>query len=173
MFAIKPSGKWVEELQRRQKAFSGKDMSASLTVPPELQFLYYQEFGTVGGYPIVPVNAKVLAWPDPAVPGGIHEAMHVTHPGVKPTHMIQAVLDDIGQAAAFQILAAMVQSGYDYAEVVQALLSAMAHAKDLITQSIDQSLPGTRPPGEPLGKLKGQTAAQAFDQLAEVVNTGD
>jgi hypothetical protein len=176
------STRFLKELQRRRDSF--KPVSARLSVPPDLKWWYWQEYGTaISGepgkasgrtYKIKPINYAYLKFPDPEGVYGSHEGLDKgdgyarrffvkAHPGVKPTHMIRSVLDEIEQLAKFDIVSALVRGNYETEAVRQHLLSfTMEQVKSIIVRSISQNLLGYRPDG----RLGSKTAAQDFEQRA-------
>src|SRR5438045_2586638 len=91
-FQIK-SLKFVDALRRRAESFAGTRISYRITVPEDLKWWYWLEFGTAGKqdasapyrtvhadtYPIDPVKKPFLSWPDASEPGGYRFAFHVDH----------------------------------------------------------------------------------------------
>lgn len=160
------SGRFIQELQERIDSIGG-NISVSLVVPEEMQWWYYQEFGTPSAYDIDPVSAKELVFPDPANPEGprVH-ALHVHHPPIRARHMVSSVLTDIEEAIHSDFAEAATESGFD-GEVIrqQIVYTTMERVKSLIAESFSERLPGTR--GD--GRLLGQTAAEVFETDAEIV----
>lgn len=137
-----------------------------LWAPDTLAWWYYQEHGTVGGYPIDPVNAKFLSWPEPQAQGGIRRALHVIHPGVKPKHMITNVWSEIKSAFAVGTMQALRESEFDMALVQETILSTIGPAvKDIVVASIAEQLPTSRLDG---GKLAGEAPADVFAAETEI-----
>lgn len=174
--------RFLDELQRRRTVF--QPVASRLQVPPDLRWWYWQEFGTaISGepgkasghtYEILPINSRYLKFPDPegryqshaGLPSGdgyVRMFSVKAHPGVKPTHIIRSVLEDIQQFAKRDILAELVRAGYD-TSVVKAHLKSytMDVIKSIIVRSISQNLTGYRPDG----RLGGKTAAQDFEERA-------
>lgn len=176
MFTVK-SKNFLKELRRRRRAF-GARISGRITVPPELSWWYYQEFGTATlselhpskrWYRIDPVNAKVLSWPDPNEPGGRTFREFTFHPGVRPRAIVRQVLSQIRNGAAQDLEASMLSGGFRPEIVKQRLLDkTMVEALKAIVRSMAVELPGTRPDG---GKLEGQSAADVFESGAQIVDT--
>jgi hypothetical protein len=174
MIAFK-STRWLKELERRRREFS-RPIKARIIVPPELRWWYFHEYGTAlrgetpyasgHTYEIHPIRADWLQWPDENEPDGFRRQFVVkAHPGVRATHMIRSVLDDIAQLARTDLMSAMLSGGFR-ADVVRGRLleQTMHDAKNIIVASIAQHLHGTRPDG----KLEGRYAHEVFEQKAEI-----
>lgn len=166
--------------------FSGH-ISARLVVPEELRWWYFHEFGSAtfnekhptGAYPIVPITAPYLKFPNPEgkyissemfshFDDGFTRRFKVMHPGVRPTHMITLVLDDIRQMAATEIVQAMVSSRYSKDAVRERLVQVvLQQAKQIIVESIEAHLEGQREDG----KLHGRSAGEVFNDYAVVKDT--
>lgn len=161
------SGSFLEELERRIDSVGSERISATITVPDEMQWWYYQEFGTPDSYPIDPVYAKELVFPDPSNEAGprIHAA-HVNHPPIRARHMVSAILTDIEETVQSDFALAAVESGFDGEEIRQTIVySTMEKVKSMIAESFAQRLPGTREDG----RLLGQSAAEVFESDAEII----
>ena len=168
-FTVKAQGLFSKQLQARIEKWSGS-VATRIRIPEELRFLYWQEYG-IPGHTIVPVEAKVLAFPGE---GGTQLRESVSWPGTKPTRTISKSLDEIHAAAAMHLQGALQAGGADDPELVRrALLEATEEAKAVIAEGLATDLPGTRPenPEYPKqsGRLHGETASDVFTALAEVV----
>src|SRR6185437_5690432 len=94
------SGRFLAELERRVSALrTDASLSASIVVPDEMSWWYIQEFGTVDRYPIGPVIAPELVFPDENG-GEPIRTKHVDHPPIVARHMITSVLDDINSVVS-------------------------------------------------------------------------
>src|SRR5438445_444717 len=110
------STKLLDELRRRKQEFA-QPIRARIRVPSDLRWWYWQEFGIPHSYPIRPINAKMLVFPDSRT-GGTVVTPYVNHPGLKPRRMVSKVLEPIGQMAARNFVTAMLTSKYQ-ADVVR------------------------------------------------------
>lgn len=168
---LRSKGQFAKRLQERiDKWAAAKGIAARIHIPPELEWVYWQEYG-VPGHKIVPVESKMLAFPGE---GGTELRDQVDWPGIKPHHTVTKSLDDIHTNAAVLVQEAMAQGAADDPELLrQAVVNAVEEAKAIIVGGMAADLPGTRPdnPEHPKqsGKLHGDTAANVFDELAEVV----
>lgn len=183
MFTVvrkKTPNSFLEVMRKRRSDWSaaGK-IAARIVVPPDLRWWYWQEFGTaIGGrtrnvdstggasgstYSIKPLGPGYpLKWPE-----GM--AWNVNHPGVPSHHFVTRTLPDNLKLAAIKIIAAMDRSQWNVATVRDSLLGeVMPRVKENIVQMISITLTGTREDG----KLLGQTAADDFDQRANIRNSG-
>jgi len=178
MFTVK-SKLFLKELRRRRRAF-GPRISGRITVPPDLSWWYYHEFGTATlselhpskrWYRIDPVNAKMLSWPDPNEPGGRTFRPFTFHPGVRPRAIVRQVLGEIRQGAARDFESSMLAGGFNPEIVRQRLIDkTLVEALKAIVRSMAAELPGTRADG---GKLEGQSAADVFQNGAQIVDTSE
>jgi hypothetical protein len=164
MFTIKGGG-LKEELERRIAALQSQQVGFVIWVPDNMSWWYYHEFGTLGGYPIDPVNAKFLSWPEPQAQGGRRYAAHVTHPGNKPLHMVYRITLDAQEYTREAVMQAFQESGYDPEQLQFVMLNDVGPAvQQMIVDSIAEQLPGVRQDG----KLMGESAAEAFAAESEI-----
>lgn len=149
------SGKFLQELRSRRAAF-GKTVAYRITVPENLSYWYFLEFGTAGRqdssapyktaiapggtYPIEPVNGpQSLHWTDGS---GEHFAFHVDHPGIRPRLVYRGVRDDILSATAFFIGQGFLNSGVRLSSLRQSMLAeAMPYAIEEMAQAFDSASP--------------------------------
>jgi hypothetical protein len=159
-------------------------VSARVVVPPELSWWYYQEFGKPVGWDIPKVagtaNTKTGAVAFPTA-GGQVIADQVHHPGLRARHIVgnvdRQIREEFQEAVAKFIGSGGMQDPEGLRLVV---LNATARAKELITQSMADQLPG-EPPRPPVsdpayadtqsGKLRGAKAADVYRALAKVIET--
>lgn len=177
---IKSGGQFAERIAKRRQAWSTAQVAARLIIPPGNEWVYYQEFGTTGPYPIDVKNAPTLIFPKD---GEIWEPLHVNHPGISPRRMITSVLPEIRQEALAKVSQAFADGAGDNPAVLRgAVVEAVQQAKELIVDSIAELLPGHREAGEgqnasgqtvqySAGRLGGRTAAEVFEEEATVVET--
>lgn len=163
---------------------AGRQAAARITVTDELKFWYYQEFGTAthaergtdhpDGYTIDPVNAEALrlpmtsGHPDALLVPHVGPPNTVLHPGVEPKHMVTRVIDEIREATSALVVAAMQEGSYTFEPVHQAVLKSASDAKEVITASFEEQLPGERT--DPQGQKLATSAAEAFADDAEIVD---
>jgi hypothetical protein len=169
-------------------ARSAGRFGAVLEVPPDLGWWYYQEFGTAthfdpgdhngyippsshpDGYFIYPLHGKGLklrasaAHPEETIIPHVGPPYTQLHPGVEPKSFVRRVLNDIDAQSANALVAALVNSQYDFQAVKNALLGeVMDMVKNKIVSSMAESLHA-----EPDGKLNGAEPAQVFEAAATV-----
>lgn len=192
-FSVK-SGGYLAELKKRASRSSVKSFGARITVPEDMKWWVYQEFGTATrrdqdpsseNYTIEPIYKQFLEFRgssgDVVV---VHEvAPHATfnnegevhgttggHPGVYPQHMVGGILDEIGQEAIASVCEALIASGFNLEEAKAALLDqSMPKVKELIRQRFDELLSHHEQALHP--KLDGASAAEVFDQEAVITET--
>lgn len=178
------STRFLNELKRRRQVFN-KPIVARLHVPPDLKWWYWQEFGTAtrgetpyasgSAYPIRPINADYLKFPDPENKYGSDPRLELpesdgyarwfivkAHPGIRPRRMVRQALSDIRQMAGHQLLPAI--ATFDPTIVRAVLQQVMEQAKVMIVESFDKNLPGNRSDG----RLGGQSAADVFAEQATI-----
>jgi hypothetical protein len=163
-FELKSNGALASKLQSMRSKFQGTKIAGKLTVPDELRWWYYHEFGTATAYPIDVVFAKDLRLPETAQ---FPEATYVPrvgppytemHPPIAARHMVGKVVDDILKYAA-QTIGIALQGNLDPEAAHEALMSnVLPYAVDRITTSFAEQLPGTSVEG----RLQGESAAEAF-----------
>lgn len=192
-FSVK-SGGYLEELKRRASKASSKGFGARVTVPEDMKWWVYQEFGTATRrendpttekYTIKPVRAKSLEFMgdegEPIrvdrVEPHLHEDkttgqwyMKGGHPGVYPQYMVGGALDDIGQIMVRDVCTSLIESRFDLEAAKETLLeTTMPKVKELITERFDELLSKTMEPLHP--KLEGRGAGQVFDEEAVITET--
>lgn len=182
-FKTQIAGKFVEQVEARARKWADTKISARITVPDELVWWYWQEFGTAASgdagrasghtYEIVPVKAKYLIYP---YQGKKVMTLKVeAHPGIKPRRSVTKALPDIRDNTKTTVRQALHQGGADHPELIrEAILEATLAAKRRIVASIAENITGTRV-GDPdnfisPGRLGGETAASVFDSQAQVVS---
>lgn len=173
MFKLSVTGDFNQKMQERVakwQAVSGQ-IVAKIVVPDDLKFWYFQEFGTAsrgdaGGaaYSIDPIHANSLAFPGPG--GEKVFAKHVNHPGIPARHSVGKAMPQIEEDTAASITKALQSGAADDPSLLKvAVEQSTQNAKELIVQSMEQNIPGTRADG----KLLGRSAASVFDAEAQVV----
>lgn len=181
MFTLKSEkDAWVNELDRRLEQLRAGRIAARLRVSEECFWWYIQEFGSAshaergstgtaprdadGFYEIVPVHQPEMVW------GGdereLTRSKHVWHPGVVPKHFVTTAIDEIKQEFKMQIAPLIMTGQVNLAREVL-ISEVMAKARDLIVTNIAQQLQGS----SEWGRLGGQTAANNFEENAELIDT--
>lgn len=182
MFKLRPKdgiSKLSEALAQRRADWQQARLSARVTVPPELKWWYWNEFGTAArgdtsrgasgsAYPIDPINKELLSFPTEE---GQVVAKHVDHPGIHPHRFVQNSLPGIMDFARVNIKGAFIRSHLEAEAVrIQLMEVVMPEAISEIARFMFFALPGTRM-GEYSG-LNGQVASDVFEREAKIVNTG-
>lgn len=180
--------KLVDHLKERARKAAGAKLAAAVTVPDNLSWWYFQEFGTASrseldsphpeGYEIHPVNGKGLRLPateehpeELAVPY-VGPPYTKLHPGVAPKSFVRSILPEIQQSARLQIMQALIESGLDPSAITDVLVDKiMPDVIEQIAASMERSgLAQRRADGE--GKLGDQAPADAFRNEAEIIEKG-
>jgi len=168
-------GDFLEKINKRLEQWEGQPkIAAAITVPPELQWWYYQEFG-VAGHPIAPVQSKQLVLPGPVF---IPEGQSVEWPGIEPTHTVGTVYEKLQEKAVEQLPALFGDNGYNPEEVKKQFLTQfMEEVKQEIVDQMATDIPGTREANADYpkqgGKLGGRHASDVFDELATIEDTSE
>jgi len=167
---VTSDGAFARRLEERIEKWRGNKIAATLVVPDELKWWYFQENG-VPARTIVPVESTRLAFPGEG--GGTELRTSVDWPGIKPHHTVQNVMEDVHLETQALVTQALQAGGADDPELVkQAVAEAVKEARALIAAQMAEDLPGTRPdnPTYPKqsGRLHGETASSVFLSLAGV-----
>lgn len=178
MLTIRSQGAWVAELDRRLEQLRANRVAARLRVSEDAFWWYIQEFGSAthaergstgtqprnsdGAYLIEPVYRTELVFEGEE---GLKRAARVWHPGVFPQHFVANALDDIRKEFATQIAPLVATGQMNLAREVL-ISGVMQRVLRYITENIAQQLPGTNS----YGRLGGQSAADNFEQNAELVD---
>lgn len=175
MFTVK-STKFLNQLAKMREDFSGKRKVAfKLTVPPEMVWWYWQEFGTAlyaekgsssgneVGYFVRPVEGKSLKFYDRSS-GNFRITNETFVFGIPAHHMITDILPQI-QDDLKQIVSEGLRQGYTVETLESYLLEVgVPQIIQLVSQSFEDKLDL---PIRPNGKLGGISATQEFDQKVQ------
>src|SRR4051812_5802065 len=102
------STRFLDELQKRRNSFSKRTVSGVLTVPPEMKWWMWLEFGTHGPYPIEPHHPpEALRWFDPSGNAVVRE--RVMHPGIRPRAFVRKALPTIASLTIRDVYAAFLE----------------------------------------------------------------
>jgi hypothetical protein len=159
------STRFLKELQARADSFAGRSVSAVLTVPPELKWWIWLEYGTAP-HPIDPHDPpEALRW----YGAGGHPVIrdHVDHPGIRPRAFVRKALPTISSVAMSQIYQRLAEDGFRYTAVRVALRGAAQDAKAIITQSLAQETK-TTPRTDSDARLPGRLASQEFSSKSTI-----
>lgn len=176
-------GLFREQIRKRQQAWSQAKVSARITVPDELSWWYWNEFGTASKadpgrgsgapYPIEPVNGKALVFQGRA--GTVITSRVDAHPGVRPSRSVAESRQQIDQVMRDAVAKAIAQSA-DKPELVQeALQSAARQAVEIIGEAMNRNLQPSRDGDSEFpnqaGRLGGggRRAGDVFVQNAQIV----
>lgn len=147
-------------------------VGAKLTVPPELAWWYWMEYGTAP-HVIKPNSSKYLVFPGP---NGKTFAEEVNHPGTKPLRIVETVYPEIKSEASRILAESFAKGALTNPELFrQAFMDAVQRAKVLIVESMAKTLQpnGPRPVDSTYpkqsGKLQGKLASNVFEEQSTVV----
>ncbi len=176
------------ELQNMAASFAGRrTIAATVTVPLDLRWWYWLEYGTAthseikptGEYIITPENAKALRFPDPegiyaghwAKDPGFAYLARVSHPGIRPRHIVSSVYQD-NLVHAISQLQDFFHTNKIRGDLLKQRLETviMPHAIELIKLSLDIEAPGVRTEDK-WGRLEGRQASEVFGQEATITDT--
>jgi hypothetical protein len=176
------SMKFLKELQRRRNEFAGGPMVFRISVPPDMRWWYWNEFGTAtftekdtsnpDGYEISPTDAKLLFYPRKN--GDWVFSMSQWMQGIHPKHMITTITGEIGAEASRGLVKALVEGNFRQEAVRSMFLDViMPRIRNMIRESfrenLDQYYAGGRPYNENSShEGLGQPAWQEFDSKAEI-----
>lgn len=192
------STKFINELRSRYASFNGRKVAGRVTVPMDLKFWYWLEFGTAGRRdPTAPLPTQIakpgkypgtflieplregypLAFPASSFPNaktspdpdGMFRFGAVSNPGIRPRLIVRSVLKQIMQTTGMDIGNALIENGFRLSILKNQLLNAnLPDAVERIAIRLEEQAPGTREEG---GKLDGNSAADMFREEALVVDT--
>lgn|SRR5574343_85538 len=149
-----------------------EEFSYVITVPDDLAWWYYQEYGTgtrgeqgrASGllYDIQPKTGMFLKIPN-GTGGFVFTPIVKDHPGIPARYSITKILPELKKYTLEKL------KHYRFlhrpSELDGIIKDIAEKAKELITNSFEENLPGSREDG----KLEGKTAAQVFTERATVV----
>ncbi len=171
---------------RRRAAWSGQNtIGAVLTVPPELAWWYYQEFGTAGlgvpggaEYPIYPRPGNLAAMNSNNqsqlvfMLGGelVNRAAVLHHPGVRAAGFVRKARPIFNDAVHAKLVAALKAGAHeDPTEIEKVVLHSMQLVKDEIVASMKTQLGHYSDGDDPAyGRLEGQKPEDVFKTNALV-----
>ncbi len=177
MFNTSLTDNFLTKMQERSNEWKSKPaLNYSIVIPPELKWVIYQEYGIDHSYEISGPNGIAFTGDHGVIirPSITHPENYVIHPGLEPTHTIgtvnESIMDGLIQAA---IREAFAESDFDPVAVNAYMVKYMEVIKQEIKEQMATDLPGTRPPDPSFpnqsGKLRGRTAAEVFDEYAQVI----
>ncbi len=177
--------RFLEHIQKRAQEWSHvKKLAARIVVPPELQWWYWQEFGTAvrgdagrasGKTYRIPLSGyTTLKWPNAKSPnkpdGWRWQGPVEAHPGIYPQHFIT------NRLRLFLTIAAQ-HLNTVWRKAPMSLLAARDELRDKtmpvikshIVDAMRVQIPGTRT--DQWARLHWQTAGGVFDREAKIVDT--
>lgn len=185
------STKLRSRLMRIANNMRGAQIAARIQVPSDLSWWYWQEFGSAsrqrsdapfpggigGNYTIKPIDresngddyasVKVLHW---GPEGGGVFAPSVSHPGIRPRLFVRQAIPQIMRQFGADVAAALKGGAYTENVLKRVLMEqTMPYALALIVSNLETAAPGTREDG----RLLGNSAAETFEEEAEIVDASD
>lgn len=176
MFTIK-SLQFLEQLKKMRSEFGSVNKVAfTITVPPEMVWWYWQEYGTAlyaerstsnpVGYYVRPQEAQALKFYDRAT-GNFRITNETFVYGIPAHHMITDILPEIQQQIR-EISVEGMKQGYNINNLHSYLETVgVPHIIQIISESFATKL--DLPVRE--GGRIGGTAAEEFDQKVQIVDT--
>jgi hypothetical protein len=171
MISAKFKGNFSATMTERIKKWSAQKIKAAVVVPPELGWIFFQEYG-VAPHPIQARNESLMVLPGPVFKQIVQWAP--TEKFAQGTHSIRTVQQSL-DGVTKEALAEAFAGNQDNPEAVKAafLDAVMPKVKEALVQQIAADLPGHRAAEDPAfprqaGKLDGLTASQVFDEKATV-----
>lgn len=171
------STKLVESLRQKAATMSRRKLSAALVASEKVRWWYWIQWGTAGRqdpkapvktthagtYPIDPVQALILRWPN-AIDGGFVYRMHVDHPGIRPRLFVTKVENDIRRRAVQDFNTVKFS---DPSEMERVLIEkTMPFAAEQVIASLATEAPGIRADG----RLGGKSASEALADNLTIEN---
>lgn len=195
MFNFK-STKLVLNLNNIKQRLAGRKAAARITVTEEVDWWFYQEFGTAthfnsdhiqmpqgivqadfpgttspDGYTISAKNGGMLRLPITSEYPDEWRGPSVHHPGVSPKAFIRRILPDIQKTSSDAVATALVRGGYNIDAVQEALMTDVMPA--ILTQICDsmaEQLKDSTDRDTP-GKLGAADPASVFRSAATIVDS--
>lgn len=174
MITSKIEGKFLKRLESLEKKYSSPFIIYRIVIPPELIWVYYQEYGTATRgepgkasgvpYDIRPVIGKYLKIPKQD--GGYAFVKEIKdHPGIPARYSIKQVLPEIESYCREQLLKNSIISSNKDADKIAKDCAKFAVAK--IAESLDRNLKTSED-----GKLEGRSPGTVFKKLAKIQKKG-
>jgi hypothetical protein len=163
---VMPGG-FREKLRALTAKISGMAPSVEyrIHVPEELAFWYGLEFGT-HAYEIKPKDKKALHYEGKDGKEFFAKAVHF--PGIRPRLIYRSIRQEwMNDVQNLPFIEALVLYDYQESDIAAMTEDAVADAKERLEKGLEQEAPGHHEDG----KLKGETAASAWRDKAEVVRT--
>jgi hypothetical protein len=161
---LRSNKSFVTEMRRRLSSLQGNPIQSTLRVPDELSWWAAFEFGTTD-YEIRSLNGRALRFP---IDGVFKFATEVHFPGRRPQLIYRSERQDILNNALDAIADYFRLYGVRRSTLNACLKEdIMPYAKAAMVQRIAEVAPGTREDG----KLHGESAADAWEEEAEIVKS--
>jgi hypothetical protein len=160
---VKPGG-FGEKLREITAKVSGMTprVEYCIHVPEELAFWYFLEFGTKA-YEIKAKNKKAMRFEGQG--GAEVFAATVNFPGIRPRLIYRSIRNEwMAKVLKMPFIEGLTVFGYEEGEIAALTRNALEDAKERMAKRLEQEAPGSHEEG----KLKGETAASAWRDQAEV-----
>jgi hypothetical protein len=171
-------GTFLKEMRARRRSFELRPVvAARISVPDDLRWWYWLEFGTAmrgepgrasgHTYPIRPINGKLLVWQTEDGQEARYAVEH--HPGIAPRRIVRKALHDILMQAG-KDLHLTLSSGPIRAPRLTAMLmgDTLPFAKGAIVQSMADN---TSPTVRRKGRIPDSVASQEFQAKSVIRDT--
>jgi hypothetical protein len=162
---VMPGG-FRDKLRELTAKISGMAPSVEyrIHVPAELAFWYGLEFGTQA-YEINPKEKKAMHF-EIASKEVFAKAVHF--PGIRPRLIYRSIREEwMTDVQNLPFIEALLLYDYEESDIAAMTEEAVEDAKERMAKRLEQEAPGHHEDG----KLKGETAASAWRDRAEVVRT--
>lgn len=180
MFTLKSQGVFQSKLDEMIAEWSlYQTIAAKITVPPEMIWWYWQEFGTASyaeaspsypGYTVPKVPDPTITLRFQGLDGSIILTKSIFTTGVPAKHMVTSVLNDIRRYAFTRVREVLKATNYSAIALEDLLLTdIMQYAKTIIIESFALNL--SEHAGRQFGRLGSSTPAEEFTAKATIVNT--
>lgn len=163
------SSKLTQHLLDRAAQSRGRTIAACIDLPEDMDWWYYQEFGTVRSYVMeMPVTLPAtMEFSKPTFLPYIGPPRTALHPPISPKKYITRILPEIREVINQGVANAFVKSDFDPNAAQDHLISeVMPKVVEMIAESMGESL--TQPRED--GKLKGIMPADEYRAKAQITD---
>jgi hypothetical protein len=165
---ITSSGTFKAGLDALRESLQSEPIWALISVPDELGFWYFLEFGTAP-HVIRPVSGKALKFPLEDI---FHFAHQVSNPGIRPRLIYRGIRDEfLHEVLPSWIAEGFNRYGFNRKALTQGLFDAMNELNTMLADQLDTQAPGLRAVDPDQGKLHGSTAGNVWRSKAVITGS--